>query len=75
MRVGVIGLKGGSGCTLLTCELAYSLAKESQKQVILVDHAYTGSNMHIMLGKKTLSGDPLVIRGKNTMPLAPCWIM
>ena len=55
MRVGVVGLKGGSGCTLITAELAYGLARESQQQVILVDHGYTGSNMHIMLGKRDLA--------------------
>lgn len=55
MRIGVVGLKGGSGCTMIAGELAYSLSRESQQQVILVDHGYKGSNMHIMLGKRDLA--------------------
>ena len=55
MRVGVIGLKGGIGCTLVTAELAYGLAQESQQQVILVDHGFKATNMHIMLGKRNLT--------------------
>ncbi|MCL6268525.1 ParA family protein [Sansalvadorimonas sp. 2012CJ34-2] len=58
-RVAVVGPKGGSGCTMITCELAHGLVKETQQQVILVDHGYTGSAMHIMLGKRDLERMPI----------------
>ena len=54
MRIGVTGLKGGIGCTMVAAELAYSLTQESRQQVILVDHSYKASSMHIMLGKRDL---------------------
>ncbi len=54
MRTGVIGLNGGVGCTLIAAELAYAIADDSQKQVILVDHACAGSNINIMVGKRDL---------------------
>ena len=63
MRVAVVGLKGGSGCTMAAAELAYGLAEESHQQVIVVDHGYTGSNMHIMLGKRDLLRQPIGSEG------------
>ena len=58
-RVAVVGPKGGSGCTMVTCELAHGLVHESQQPVILVDHGYTCSDMHIMLGKRDLERRPI----------------
>ncbi len=58
-RVAVVGPKGGTGCTMVTCELAHGLVQESQQQVILVDHAYTCSDMHIMLGQRDLKRQPI----------------
>ena len=68
-RIGVVSLKGGSGCTLVASELAFGLANESHQQIILVDHSYTGSNMHIMLGKKDLQKHSLNERGSENQSL------
>ena len=58
-RVAVVGPKGGSGCTMITCELTHSLVQESHQPAILVDHGYTCSDMHIMLGKRDLPRRPI----------------
>ncbi len=54
-RIAVVAVKGGSGCTMTSAELAHTLASESQQKVIIADHGYTGSAMHVMLGKRDLA--------------------
>ncbi|MCL6271458.1 AAA family ATPase [Sansalvadorimonas sp. 2012CJ34-2] len=54
-RIAVVGLKGGSGCTMISSELSRCLASETGQQVILADHAYKGSGVNIMLGKRDLA--------------------
>ncbi|WP_461537841.1 AAA family ATPase [Spongorhabdus nitratireducens] len=63
LRVAVVSLKGGSGCTMVTAELAYALANQTKQQVIAVDHGYTGSNMNIMLGKRDLFRQQVGLEG------------
>ena len=58
-RIAVVAAKGGSGCTMVTTELAHSLVRETQQQVIIADHGYHGSNMHIMLGQRNLPRRPI----------------
>lgn len=48
-RVAVIGAKGGVGCTLIACELATFLRRESFSRVMLVDHGYADSNLDVMM--------------------------
>ncbi|WP_461537853.1 AAA family ATPase [Spongorhabdus nitratireducens] len=69
MRIAVVGLKGGSGCTMLTSQLAFELAEESQQQVIVVDHGYTGSNMSVMLGKRDLIRQQINSQGMSHLTL------
>ena len=59
MRIAVVSAKGGSGCTMVSCELAHALSRETLQPVILGDHAYHDSNMHIMLGIKDLVRSPI----------------
>ena len=59
MRIATVALKGGSGSTMISCELAYALSSETGQEVIIADHGYTSSNMHIMLGKKDLVRRPI----------------
>lgn len=57
MRMAVVSMKGGSGCTMIATELCHVLASATQKQVILVDHNYRSGNqsgMGVMLGRETL---------------------
>lgn len=49
-RIAVVGSKGGVGASLLSCELARFLRKETQSRVMLVDHNYTDSNLDVLLG-------------------------
>ncbi|MEZ8096377.1 AAA family ATPase [Photobacterium swingsii] len=49
-RIAVVGSKGGVGTSLLSCELARFLRKETQSRVMLVDHNYTDSNLDVLLG-------------------------
>lgn len=48
-RIAVIGAKGGVGCTLIACELATFLRRESFSRVMLVDHGYADSNLDVMM--------------------------
>ncbi|SON51888.1 AAA family ATPase [Vibrio tapetis] len=49
-RIAVIGAKGGVGCSLVACELASFLHKETHSRVMLVDHNYRDSNLDVLLG-------------------------
>ena len=59
MRIAVVSMKGGTGCTLVSTELSFALQRETGQPVIVTDHNYNLSNMHIMLGKKDLARSPL----------------
>ncbi|GGI66950.1 chromosome partitioning ATPase [Shewanella hanedai] len=50
-RVAVVGTKGGIGNTMITCELAATLAYQGV-ETIQVDHQYFNSNTDILLGLK-----------------------
>jgi len=49
-RIAVIGAKGGVGASLVACELASFLHKETHSRVMLVDHNYRDSNLDVLLG-------------------------
>ncbi|USD67758.1 hypothetical protein [Vibrio sp. SCSIO 43136] len=49
-RIAVVGAKGGVGCSLIACELASFLQKETHAKVMLVDHNYSDSNLDVLLG-------------------------
>ncbi|WP_407334229.1 CpaE family protein [Enterovibrio sp. 27052020O] len=51
-RIGVIGLRGGVGATLLTAELSWILSNDKQTSCLVVDHNYLSSNLDIFLGIK-----------------------
>ncbi|OAN13663.1 hypothetical protein A3K86_13895 [Photobacterium jeanii] len=65
-RIAVLGSKGGVGASLLSCELARFLRKETQSRVMLVDHNYTDSNLDVMLG---LDDFPKVDMSKSSVQL------
>ena len=54
LRIGVTGVKGGAGTSLLSAQLARMLVSETGQSGLLVDHGYQGSNLHVMLGIATL---------------------
>ncbi|SFO86791.1 AAA family ATPase [Enterovibrio norvegicus] len=51
-RVGIVGIRGGIGCSLLTSELAWFLSHEKQTSCLVVDHNYMSSSLDILLGLK-----------------------
>lgn len=59
MRIAVVSMKGGSGCTMVAAELAYGLFRKTSQPVMVADHSYCHSNMAIMLGKKDLARRPV----------------
>ncbi|AMO55927.1 hypothetical protein GZ77_07520 [Endozoicomonas montiporae] len=63
MRIAVVSLKGGTGCTLVAAEMAYGLGRMTRQPVIIADHGYCQSNMAIMLGKKDLARRPISEEG------------
>ncbi|CAM3513643.1 hypothetical protein [Parendozoicomonas haliclonae] len=71
LRIGIVGAKGGAGCSFLAAQLARALAVETGQPGLLVDHAENGSNLHVMLGQSelearsretrtSLSGEPIL---------------
>lgn len=55
MRIAVVGMKGGCGSSLVAVETATNLIEETSQPVLLVDHNYHDSNLHILLGKPSLN--------------------
>ncbi|WP_394208953.1 CpaE family protein [Enterovibrio calviensis] len=51
-RIGVIGMRGGVGTTMLTAELSWILSNDKQTSCLVVDHNYLSSNLDIFLGIK-----------------------
>ncbi|MDC5839082.1 hypothetical protein OPW33_07015 [Vibrio europaeus] len=49
-RIAVVGAKGGVGASLIACELASFLHRETHSKVMLVDHNYCDSNLDVLLG-------------------------
>lgn len=49
-RIAVVGAKGGVGASLIACELACFLHRETHSKVMLVDHNYSDSNLDVLLG-------------------------
>ena len=63
MRIAVVSMKGGSGCTMIAAEMAYALGRKTRQPVMIADHGYCHSNMAIMLGKKDLARRPISEEG------------
>lgn len=59
MRIAVVGMKGGCGSSLIAAETARNLIEETSQPVLLVDHDYHDSNLHILLGKQSLGRKPV----------------
>ncbi|PMN71905.1 AAA family ATPase [Enterovibrio norvegicus] len=51
-RIGLIGMRGGVGATLLTAELSWILSNDKQTSCLVVDNNYLSSNLDIYLGIK-----------------------
>ncbi|MEZ9526887.1 AAA family ATPase [Enterovibrio norvegicus] len=51
-RVGVVGIRGGVGCSLLVAELGRMLSHDKQTSCLVVDHNYMSSSLDILLGLK-----------------------
>lgn len=57
--IGVYGVKGGVGASLLCSEIAYLLADQKSAMCLLVDHNYDGGNLDVMLARDDLQKNTL----------------
>ncbi|WP_117235021.1 AAA family ATPase [Vibrio maerlii] len=49
-QISLVGSKGGVGTTMLCSELAHFLTKQKHSSCVVVDNAYQGGNLDIMMG-------------------------
>ncbi len=49
-QISLVGCKGGVGTTMLSSEMAHYLSKQKHASCVVVDNAYQGGNLDIMMG-------------------------